>query len=102
MLNQLQRKLLFVDDDPEMHAAMRLILDDTHELTCVFSGDEAVALVSSEIFPVVLLDLQMQGLSGLETLSRLKEKDEQQKVIILTGFDTKENAIEALNLGAGA
>lgn len=100
MANRLRKKLLFVDDDREMHAAMRLILDDTHDLTCVSSGEEAVDIVSVEIFPVVLLDLQMPGLSGLETLKLLKKNDEQQKVIILTGFDTKENAIEALNLGA--
>ena len=101
MPDRLRRKLLFVDDDPEMHRGMRFILEDDYNLTCVSSGEEAVAATASEIFPVVILDLQMEGLSGLETLKLLlKAKNELQKVIILTGNDTKESAIEALNLGA--
>jgi DNA-binding NarL/FixJ family response regulator len=96
-----RKKLLFVDDDLEMHAGMRFILDDDYDLTCVISGEEAVAVAASEVFPAVLLDLQMNGLSGLETLKLLlKAKHEPQKVIILTGNDTKESAIQALNLGA--
>jgi len=101
MAARLRKKLLFVDDDPEMHSGMRFILDTEYDLTCVFSGEEAVAAAASEVFPVVLLDLQMKGLSGLETLKLLlKAENEPQKVIILTGHDTKESAIKALNLGA--
>ncbi|MBE2204083.1 MAG: response regulator transcription factor [Chthoniobacterales bacterium] len=101
MAGRLKKKLLFVDDDLEMHSGMRFILDTDYDLTCVFSGEEAVAASASEIFPVVLLDLQMNGLSGLETLKLLlKAENDPQKVIILTGNDTKESAIKALNLGA--
>jgi len=101
MTERLRKKLLFVDDDPEMHAGMRFLLDEDYDLTCVFSGEDAVAAASSTIFPAVLLDLQMKGLSGLETLKiLLKTDNEPQKVIILTGHDTKESAIQALNLGA--
>lgn len=96
-----RKKLLLVDDDPQMHVGMRFILGDDYELTCVFSGEEAVASASSEIFPAVILDLQMRGLSGLETMKLLlKEENAPPKVIILTGHDTKESAIAALNLGA--
>lgn len=95
-----QRALLYVDDDPEMHQVMRLILGDAYDLTCVFSGDDAIVLSSLENFPVVILDLMMPGLSGLETLKFLQDKNELQKVIILTAHDTKKTAIEALNHGA--
>ncbi|MFZ4775851.1 MAG: response regulator transcription factor [Terrimicrobiaceae bacterium] len=95
-----KRTLLFVDDDPEMHAGMHLILGDDYDLTCVFSGDDAIVLSSLESFPVVILDLLMPGLSGLETLKHLQDQNELQKVIILTGNDTKANAIDALNHGA--
>jgi len=101
MSDRFREKLLFVDDDPEMHAGMRFVLGDDHDLTCVFSGEEAIAIAAKEKFPVVILDLQMRGLSGLETLKLLlKAENEPQKVIILTGHDTKESAIQALNLGA--
>jgi len=101
MTRSFGRRLLLVDDDPEMHAGMRFSLGDSFDVTCVFSGEEALSSAAKETFPVVILDLQMEGLSGLETLKLLlKAENEPQKVIILTGHDTKENAIEALNLGA--
>jgi two-component system, NarL family, nitrate/nitrite response regulator NarP len=101
MAASIRKKLLFVDDDPEMHSGMHFILGASYDLTCVFSGEEGIAVAAKEKFPVVILDLQMRGLSGLETLqSLLKAGNEPQKIIILTGHDTKENAIKALNLGA--
>lgn len=90
-----------VDDDPAMHEGLRFILGSQYDLTCVFSGEEALEATSKEVYPVVLLDLYMEGLSGLETLKHLlKEENEPQKIIILTGNDTKDSAIQALNLGA--
>jgi len=89
-----------VDDDPEMHFFMNFALDGTCSLKSAFSGREALKAVSREEFPVVILDLQMEGLSGIETLARLQARNERQKIIILTGKDTKESAIAALNLGA--
>lgn len=100
MPNRLRRKLLFVDDDSEMHFFMSFALEGTCALKSVFSGKEALKAVAQEEFPVVILDLQMEGMSGLETLARLQEKNDRQKIIILTGHDTKESAIAALNLGA--
>jgi len=80
---------------------MRFILEASYDLTCVLSGEEAVDVAAKGKYPVVILDLQMQGLSGLETLQLLlKAENEPQKIIILTGHDTKESAIKALNLGA--
>ncbi len=83
-----------------MHDGMRFILGDDYDLTCVFSGEDAIVLCALENFPVVILDLLMPGLSGVETLQYLQDKNELQKVIILTGQATKDVAIDALNHGA--
>jgi len=94
------RKVLVVDDEPNVRQTLDFCLRDQYDITAVASGEEALAEVRREAYPVVILDLCMQGLSGLETLKKLKEIREIQNVIILTAYQTVENAVSALNLGA--
>lgn len=94
------RKLLVVDDEPLVRQTLDFCLRDDYEVVAVASGEEAVAAVRKEAFPVVILDLCMEGLSGIETLKRLKEVRETQNVIILTAYQTLESAVNALNMGA--
>ncbi|MGC1480354.1 MAG: response regulator [Chthoniobacterales bacterium] len=94
------RRLLVVDDEPLVRQTLSLCLKHDYEVTAVASGEEALRLASTEAFPVVLLDLCMEGLSGIETLKRLKEIREFQNVIILTAHESTETAIAAVNLGA--
>lgn len=94
------RKLLVVDDEPQVRQMLDFCLRDDYEVTAVASGKEALAAVRREPFPVVILDLFLEGLSGVETLKGLKEIQETQNVIILTAFQTMESAVSALNLGA--
>ena len=95
-----RRKLLVVDDEPLVRQTLKYCLEDSYDITSVASGEEAIAASQREDFPVVILDLCMQGLSGLETLKRLKEIRESQNIIILTAYQSMESAITALNLGA--
>jgi CheY-like chemotaxis protein len=94
------RKLLVVDDEPLVRQTLSLVLQDEYEITAVGSGEEAIEASLKESFPVVILDLCMEGLSGIETLQRLKQIREKQNVIILTAYESMESAIAALNLGA--
>lgn len=95
-----RRKLLVVDDEPLVRQTLQYCLEDEYEVTSVSSGEEAIAESLREDYPVVILDLCMQGLSGIETLKRLKAVRETQNVIILTAYQSMESAITALNLGA--
>lgn len=95
-----RRKILVVDDEPLVRETLRYCLEDHYDITSVASGEEAIAASLREDFPVVILDLCMEGLSGIETLRRLREIRESQNVIILTAFQSMETAISALNLGA--
>ncbi len=94
------RRILVVDDEPLVRQTLNLCLRDDYEVTAVASGEEAIQLATEQDFPVVLLDLCMEGLSGIETLRRLKQIRELQNVIILTAHESTETAIAAVNLGA--
>jgi CheY-like chemotaxis protein len=94
------RKLLVVDDEPLVRQTLSLCLRDEYDVTAVASGEEALLAVAAESYPVVLLDLCMEGLTGIETLKRLKKIRELQKVIILTAHESTESAIAAVNHGA--
>lgn len=94
------RRLLVVDDEPLVRQTLSLVLKDEYEVTAVASGEEAVQASMHDTFPVVILDLCMEGMSGIETLQKLKKVRESQNVIILTAYESTESAIAALNLGA--
>ncbi len=94
------RKVLVVDDEPLVRQTLSLCLRDEYDVTTVASGEEALRAVEEESYPVVLLDLCMEGLTGIETLKRLKKARELQKVIILTAHESTESAIAAVNFGA--
>jgi CheY-like chemotaxis protein len=94
------RRVLVVDDEPLVRQTLDFCLRDDYSVAAVSSGEEAVEAVRNEAFPVVILDLCMEGLSGIETLVKLREIREHQNVIILTAYQTIERAVSALNLGA--
>ncbi len=94
------RKLLVVDDEPLVRQTLSYCLEDEYDVTAVASGEEAIEASMKDSYPVVILDLCMNGLSGIETLKRLRQIQETQKVIILTANESMESAISALNCGA--
>lgn len=94
------RKLLVVDDEPLVRQTLSYCLEDEYDVVAVASGEEAIEASKREAFPVVILDLCMKGISGIETLKHLKKIHESQNVIILTAYESTESAISALNLGA--
>lgn len=100
MVSEGPRKILVVDDEPLVRQTLSLVLGSDYEVVAVGSGEEAIEASLRDTFPVVILDLCMEGLSGIETLRRLKKIRENQNVIILTAYESTETAIAALNLGA--
>ncbi|MFP4351517.1 MAG: response regulator [Puniceicoccaceae bacterium] len=93
-------RILVVDDEPLMRDTLELGLGGTFEVSKVASGGEALALARETSFPVVVLDLRMEGMDGIETLKELRKVDPNQKVILLTAHQSVETAIDAVNLGA--
>ncbi|TVP78029.1 MAG: response regulator [Puniceicoccaceae bacterium] len=94
------KNVLVVDDEPLMRDTLEWCLRSEFRVATASSGMEALKLVEEQTFPVVVLDLRMEGLDGIATLKRLRRRNAFQKVVILTAHQSMESAIEAVNLGA--
>ena len=94
-------KVLLVDDEKDFVETLdeRLQIRDFN-VTTAFSGDEAIKLVEENDFDVIVLDVQMPGKSGIETLKEIKNMENISQVIMLTGHATVKTAIEGMKNGA--
>lgn len=100
-----RRRILVVDDEEEIvKIATQLITTRTqHELRCARSGQEALAALERDRCDVVVLDLVMPEVSGLELMERYRKAGgELARVIVMTGYPTSESAWQAARLGAHA
>jgi len=95
-----KRKVLVVDDDPGVRESLRMVLKEHYEPQLTSSGEEALAAFVELQPDVVLLDVLMPGLDGLEVLERLKSGDPGTPVIMLTATKTVKTAVTAMKLGA--
>ncbi len=90
-------KILIIDDDPEVLGMLELILTrENYDVLRAESGEEAISLFQSHPIDLVITDMNMPGMSGLEVLKAIKQFDEEMEVIVLTGNATFENAVQAL------
>ena len=93
--------LLLVDDDPDFRGSVaRRFLRRGFQVQEASSGAEGLTLCERRQFDVVILDMVMPGMSGLEALERLKAAHPGCEVILLTGQGTIETAVQAMRLGA--
>jgi len=96
-----QMRVLVVDDEEPFRILMESELGRMgHTVQCVKSGEEALQALAAQDVEVVLLDLKMPGLGGMETLTRMKDGGIAAEVIILTGHPDIDDAIQAMKLGA--
>ncbi len=90
-----------IDDEPVIHDILsQLLTGEGYELEISASGEEALTKFSSQDFDVVLLDLLMPGLDGIEVLKEIKRIAPQTVVIIITAYASVESAIAAMKIGA--
>lgn len=93
--------ILVVDDEPAMRLLLSSVLkEEGHDVAAAASGEEALQLIAKRHYHLVLTDLKMPGISGLELLEQVKRDDPGTAVIILTAFGTVEGAVEAMRMGA--
>jgi response regulator RpfG family c-di-GMP phosphodiesterase len=98
--NGTQARILIVDDDPGVRSILTRVLAGGYRLREASSGEEAEETYRAEGADLVLSDLQMPGIGGMELLQRFKAVDDTVGFIILTGAGTIENAVNALRLQA--
>lgn len=93
--------ILVVDDERNVLSSFeRLLSKDGHKVLTASNGGSALRIIEEQHPDLVIMDIRMAGLSGLETLARLKQTDAKVPVIIMTAYGTTNDAIEAMKLGA--
>ncbi len=94
-------KILVVDDEEGMREFLTYMLKgESYEVSTAASGLEALEKIRREEFALVLADIKMPGIDGLEMLRRIKEIDEQAVVIVMTAYASLDTAIKAIKFDA--
>ncbi len=94
-------RILCVDDEPSMREMLAIALEkDGHQVEVAGGGEEALACFARTPAEVVIHDLKMPRMNGLELLPRLRELSPETPVIVMTAFSTWDAAVEAMRLGA--
>jgi len=94
-------RILVVDDEPAMRESLRdWLMEDGYKVDLAVSGQDALVMAEEKKWEVILLDLKMPGMDGIETLKRLKEITPDTETLIITAYATIDTAIQAMKEGA--
>jgi len=94
------RRILVVDDEQGARESIELILEDLYEVETAEDGFNALAKIQQASFELVLLDVNMPRLNGIEVLKRIKEYDESIDVIMVSAADRAHEATASMKCGA--
>ena len=93
--------VLIVDDEPSIRESLQGVLqDEGYHAAAAESGESGLDALRKKAFDVVLLDIWLPGIDGLEVLQKIRELDDAPEVIIISGHGTIETAVRATKLGA--
>ncbi|MEW6200473.1 MAG: sigma-54 dependent transcriptional regulator [bacterium] len=93
--------ILIVDDDRQLRQSFqRLLSEEGYEVRTAASGEEGVEMVKQKIPDLVIMDVRMPGMNGLEAFRAMRKTEPKLPVIIMTAYSTTDTAIEATKMGA--
>jgi diguanylate cyclase (GGDEF)-like protein len=92
--------ILIIDDDDQIRSLLKELLKDEYECVDVSSAEEALAVLGSVNFDLVISDIQMPGISGLDLVPRILDHTPETVVVMISGQQGIESAIEAMHVGA--
>ena len=97
----LNPRILVVDDEMIVcESCQRILQEEGYEVECALEGKDAFEKMKRDPFNIVITDLKMPGIDGMEVLRTLRKEYPDTVVIMITGFSTVETAVEAMKLGA--
>jgi DNA-binding NtrC family response regulator len=97
----MNKKILVVDDEEIIRENLhRILTEETYDVSTVACGRECLDFIANNDIDIVLLDLNLPDLNGIEVLQQAKELEPDLLVIIITGYASIESAVKALKLGA--
>ena len=93
-------RILVVDNEQRMCLLIKQSLElENYEVLTAFSGQEALNLIDGNFFDIVITDLKMKGIDGMQFLTEVKKQSPKTEVIVITGFATMETAKESFQKG---
>lgn len=96
----MRAQILVVDDDEAIRDALKVILEDDYDVVCVDSGFKAIALVKTQAFDLIFLDVVMPEMDGIETLQKIKAHDKHLDIIMVSAVDRAQEATDSIRHGA--
>jgi DNA-binding NtrC family response regulator len=94
-------RILVVDDEPAMRESLKdWLMEDGYEVGLAESGQEAIAMAREKDWEVIMLDLKMPVMDGLEALHKLKKINPDAEILMMTAYATVDTAIQAMKEGA--
>lgn len=94
-------RILVIDDEDIVRlSCSRTLIPEGYELRMAKNGEEGLKMLEEEPFDLVLTDLKMPKMDGIEVLANIKNKWPSVDVVIITGYQTVETAVKAIKLGA--
>lgn len=94
-------RILLVDDDKNTANGLRkILLQDGYDTNCTYTGKEALNLIATEHFDIVITDMKLPDISGFSIIEKVKKKDIDIAVVMITAFSSVQTAIDAMKKGA--
>jgi len=95
------KKVLIIDDEKNIRLTLSQVIESTGAKTeTAVNGEEGLEKMANEKFDIILLDIKMPGIDGMEVLRRIREMKSEARVVMITAHGTIDNAVEAMKLGA--
>jgi len=92
--------ILAVDDDPQMQFFLKEALQQNYEVTVAGSAEDALAAIRGSRFDLILMDVRLPGMSGLDALHEVQKLDYRTPIIVMTAHGTRDTALQAVRMGA--
>lgn len=100
MSEDTRARLLIIDDEAEIRDVLLEVLSESHRCAAVSSAEKALAVLATERFDLIISDISMHRMSGLEMVPHVLKTAPEAVIIMISGAQTMESAIEALRVGA--
>jgi DNA-binding NtrC family response regulator len=96
-------RILIVDDDENIRKVLLAILEDKgYDIEAVGTAREAIKKTDKKFYNLALIDIRLPDMEGIDLLTKIRDTTPRMRKIIITGYPTLQNAVEAVNLGADA
>lgn len=100
-MEEIKNKILVIEDEKNMREILKILLDgEGYDVYVAKDGTEGLDCLNADIFDLVITDIRMPGVDGIQILKRAIETSPETLVIVITAFGTTESAVEAMKLGA--